>query len=45
VNFCRFWQMTPREVDDLYPDEYDAMTRHAVAAQAADRRAARKRKG
>lgn len=42
MNFCRFWRMTPREVDELHPDEYEAMVRAAVREQRAERRAARK---
>ncbi len=45
VNFCRFWNMTPRQVDELTPAEYDEMTRHAVREQAEQRRAQRRAKG
>jgi len=44
VNFCRFWSMTPREVDELTPAEYDEMTRYAVREQAEQRRAAARRR-
>ena len=27
ANFCRFWRMTPRQVDELTPDEYEAFDR------------------
>lgn len=33
--------MTPREVDELHPDEYDAMVSYAAREQARERRAAR----
>ena len=39
VNFCRFWRMTPRQVDELHPDEYDAMV--AAAMQGTAGRSAR----
>ena len=34
--------MTPREVDDLYPDEYSAMIDYADRVQRDERRAIRK---
>jgi hypothetical protein len=34
--------MTPREVDALEPDEYQAMIRYAVKSQRDDERAARR---
>jgi hypothetical protein len=34
--------MTPRQVDELHPDEYRAMVAYAVAEQRADQRLARK---
>lgn len=33
--------MTPREVDELHPEEYRAMTDYAVREQRAERRAQR----
>lgn len=39
--FCRFWHMTPRQVDELTADEYDAMARYAVREQRQQARAAR----
>jgi hypothetical protein len=33
--------MTPRQVDQLHPDEYAAMVAYAVAEQRAEQRAAR----
>lgn len=27
ASFCRFWRMTPREVDELTSDEFDAFVR------------------
>jgi hypothetical protein len=39
--FCRFWRMSPREVDALSPDEYAAMIAYAVREQRAQARAAR----
>jgi hypothetical protein len=42
VAFCRFWAMTPREVDELTPDEYEAMTRYALREQREQAKAARK---
>jgi len=45
IAFCRYWGMTPREVDALTPAEYQEMTRYAVTQQAAERRAQRRRRG
>ena len=39
VNFCRFWRMTPRQVDELHPDEYEAMVQAAIREQREQRRA------
>ena len=37
LHFCRFWNMHPREVDQLYPDEYQAMITYAVRVQRDER--------
>lgn len=29
--FCRYWRMTPREVDELTNDEFDAFVRYQRA--------------
>lgn len=42
LHFCRFWRMTPREVDELHPEEYEAMREYVIKVQRAERRAARK---
>jgi hypothetical protein len=34
--------MTPRDVDELHPDEYQAMVDYAIREQREERRAARK---
>ena len=41
--FCRFWRMTPRDVDQLTDQEYEAMVRYANRELKAQQRAARKR--
>jgi len=41
VNFCRFWGMTPRQVEQLTVEEHGAMFDYAVREQRAQRRAAR----
>lgn len=43
VRFCRFWSMTPRQVDELSDREYFAMVRFANREIRAANRAARKR--
>jgi hypothetical protein len=42
--FCRYWRMTPRELDQLTDDEYEAMVRFANQEARARRRAAQKRR-
>ena len=42
LHFCRFWNMHPREVDQLYPDEYQRMIDYAVRVQRDERREIRK---
>jgi hypothetical protein len=34
--------MTPRQVDELHPEEYEAMRAYAIRVQRAEQRAARK---
>jgi hypothetical protein len=41
VNFCRFYGWTPRQVDELTPDEYEAFQRAAVREQREQRKANR----
>jgi hypothetical protein len=38
LHFCRFWGMNPRQVDELRPEEYEAMIRYAAAEQREQRR-------
>jgi len=41
IAFCRFWGMTPRQVEQLTVEEHSAMVDYAVREQRAQRRAAR----
>ena len=41
--FCRYWRMTPRDVDQLTDQEYAAMVRYANRELKAQQRAAKKR--
>jgi hypothetical protein len=38
LHFCRFWGMNPRQVDELRPEEYEAMIRYAADVQREERR-------
>ena len=42
MSFCRFWQMTPRQVDELHPEEYRAMWDYAIKVTRDEARAARR---
>ena len=42
LHFCRYWRMTPRDVDALAADEYERMIEYAVAQQQEERRAQRR---
>jgi hypothetical protein len=40
--FCRFWRMTPRDIDALSDAEFAALARYMTAELKARERAARK---
>lgn len=42
IGFCRYWRLSPRQVDDLDPEEYRAMSDYAVRDLRARAREARK---
>jgi hypothetical protein len=44
IAFCRYWRMSPREVDTLTGEEYEAMTRYALAEERRAKREATKAK-